>query len=213
MALKIRASAWLVILPLLFSARPVQAGNMVTSFKVKGNTVTAIFIAPDPLDPCVESIVSVAAADLLEKVTSAGKTISLRTNLVVVERDTCTGVVLFSGEGSSATHSLTVAPDLSSASLSAQITLQDAVSTQLFPFQVSLSFRAIGKAQTTNTHEKFRDPEAGIKITTKSKSTIVDATATGTVSGFGRNHTPEPSESATIQKQNDGTHVVERNAP
>jgi hypothetical protein len=200
----------LLILSMLLVANIAAAKTTVSNFQLKGNTVTAIFAAADPLDPCLESIVSVVAADLVEKLMPGGKSVVLRTALVVVERDVCTDTILFSGEGGAATHTLVVASDLSSASLAAQGTLQDSVTMQAFPFQVSLSFTGIGKPQSTNTHEKFRDPEAGIKITTKSKSTIVDAVATGTVSGIGRNHTPAPSELATIQKNNDGTHVVER---
>jgi hypothetical protein len=200
-----------LILPLLLAADPAaDTATTVSSFRLKGNTATALFLAPDPLDSCLESIVSVASSDLLEKVLSSGKTVSLRTALVVIEFDVCTNTLLFSGEGETATHSFQVAADLSTATLTVQVQLSDAVSTLVYPFQVSLTWKATGKAQTSNTVEKFHDKEAGLKITTKSHSTIVDAAATGTVFGRGRNHTPAPSDSATIQKQNDGTHVIEK---
>jgi hypothetical protein len=39
---------------------------------------------------------------------------------------------------------------------------------------------------------------------------MVQASATGTVTGLGENFPPEPSDSATIQQSNDGSHTVQR---
>lgn len=160
--------------------------------------------------PCVESLVSVVASDLIEKVSTGGRTVSLRTVLMVIQRDACTDTPLFSGEGDTANHTFVVAGDLGSATLTAAVPVVDAISLQTFPFQVNLSWKATGKPEFLKSKETFRDPDFGIKIKTMSRSTQVEATATGTAFGIGQNHTPDASDTATIQKQNDGTHTVQK---
>ena len=207
----IRWSRWALILPLLVAgSAAARAGNVVSTFKVKGNTAIALFDAFDPVDPCLESVVSLAAADVMEKIMPNGRTISFRTTIAVIDFDVCTETVLFNGEGATASHTFQVAADLGTATLSSDVMVQDLLSTLVFPFQVTMTWTATGKPQTTNSVDKFRDPVLGIKITDKSHSTIVEATATGTVFGTGRNHTHEPSDSGNIQRENDGTHTVER---
>jgi hypothetical protein len=211
MILPTRWIQWALILPLVVAApSAADAGNIVSIFKVKGNTALALFDAFDPADPCLESFVSVAAADFLEKVMPNGRTTSFRTTIAVIDFDVCTETVLFNGEGVTESHTFEVTPDLKTATLSAEVTVQHALTTLNYPFQVSMTWKATGKPQTTNSNDKFRDPVLGVKITDKSHSTIVDATATGTVFGNGRNHTPLPSDSGNIGRENDGTHVVER---
>jgi hypothetical protein len=77
-------------------------------------------------------------------------------------------------------------------------------------FQVNLTWKATSAVETTKFREDFTDKELGIKIKTMSKSTMVQASATGTVTGLGENFPPEPSDSATIQQSNDGSHTVQR---
>jgi hypothetical protein len=47
-------------------------------------------------------------------------------------------------------------------------------------------------------------------ITAFMRGTQAEATATGTVFGFGQNFAPEASDTATIQKQNDGTLTIQK---
>jgi hypothetical protein len=77
-------------------------------------------------------------------------------------------------------------------------------------FELNLTWKATSKATTTNTNELFKDRTVGIKVMTRSHSTMAEAVATGTVVGLGYNFTPKPSETATIQRQNDGTHSVQK---
>jgi hypothetical protein len=199
------------ILSLLLAATwTANAANTVTNFRLKDETATAMFQAGDPLDPCLESLVSVVASDDIEKVSPGGPTPALRTVLVVIQRDACTNTVLFGGQGDTTNHTFQVASNLGSATLTATVPLEDAVSTLVFPFQVSMTWEATGKPQFVHFKETFQDPEVGIKITARSRSTLAEATASGTVFGLGQNHTPEASDSATIQKQFDGTLVIQK---
>jgi hypothetical protein len=63
-------------------------------------------------------------------------------------------------------------------------------------------------AEFQRSKETFRDKELGIMIKSTLKDRHAAAEATGTVRGLGQNFTPEPSESAELQTQNDGTIVI-----
>jgi hypothetical protein len=65
-----------------------------------------------------------------------------------------------------------------------------------------------GVAEFQRSKETFRDKELGIMIKSTLKGRHAAAEATGTVRGLGQNFTPEPSESAELQTQNDGTIVI-----
>src|SRR5439155_6932917 len=113
----------------------------------------------------------------------------------------CTGVLLFDGMCETAAQSFQVAEDLRSVTLSAQVPVDDAVTRLTYSFQVNLTFQAIGAAEFLHSKEMFVDRELGI-IVTQLVGFIAPATATGTVFGLGQNFTPEPSDTATIQKEN-----------
>jgi len=99
------------ILPLLLVGNAVQADTMVTSMHVKGNTVTALFDALDPLDPCLENLVSVVCADLIEQDKPGGKTTFVNTQLTVIQVDVCTSPTLFNADGVSMGPPVQVAAD------------------------------------------------------------------------------------------------------
>ena len=103
-----------------------------------------------------------------------------------------------------------VAPNLASATLTATVPVDDALTGQTSTFQVNLSWKADGKPEFLKNEETFADPELGIRIKSTSRSTQVEATATGTVFGIGQNYAADASDTATIQKQNDGTHTVQK---
>jgi len=204
------------ILPLLLAATwaassAVIAATTTTNFRLKGDTVVATFEAFDPQDPCLLDFVSVAASDLVEKMSPGGKkTADAGTLLLIIQRDVCTDTVLFGGFGGPASQSFQVAGDLKSATLSAQVPVFNNVTSLTTTFQVNLTFQATGAAEFLHLKETFQDPDLGIKITSQSVSWTSPATATGTVSGVGQNFTPEPSDSATIQKENDGTLTIQK---
>jgi hypothetical protein len=198
------------ILPLLLVATSAAGDTVVTSMRLKGNTATALFVSRDPLDPCIENLVSVVSADLIEKDEPGGKTVFVTTQITVIQQDFCSSITLFNGEGASTAPPVQVAGDLSSASITTTVPVLDGVHRLTHTFQVNLRWQATSAPETTKFREDFTDKERGIKIKTMSKSTMVQATATGTVTGLGENFTPEPSDSATIQKSNDGSHIVQR---
>jgi hypothetical protein len=209
---KILWSRWVLIPPLLIAtASAVFAATSTSNFRLKGNTVTATFEAFDPADPCLLNLVSVTASDVVEKMSPGGKKGGTPgTVLVIIQRDVCTDTDLFNGVGGPASHNLQVAGDLKSATLSAQVPVLNTVTFLTTTFQVSLTFQATTASEFLHSKETFSDPELGIKITSQSVSWIAQATATGTVVGDGQNYTPEPSDSATIQKQNDGTLIIQK---
>jgi hypothetical protein len=205
------------ILPLLFAATwaaspVVTAATTIENFHLKGNTVTAIFEAFDPQDPCLLNFVSVFASDQIDKVSPGGKksTANVGTILTILQRDVCTDTPLFEGVSLPASHSFQVAGDLRSATLSAEVPVLNTVTSLVTTFQANLTFQATTASEFLHAKETFSDPELGIKLMSQSVSWIAQATATGTVVGDGQNFTPEPSDSATIQKQNDGTLLIQK---
>src|SRR5262249_30636145 len=165
----------------------------------------------DPLDPCLLDFVSVSASDLVEKTSPGGKKTSFPgTLLIVIQEDVCTNSVLFQGFGGPAAHSFQVAGNLSSATLTAQVPVRDNITGITSTFEVNLTWKAPGKVEFLHSKETFRDPELGIRIMLQSVSFVAQATATGTVFGVGQNFTPESSDAATIQSQNDGTLLIQK---
>jgi hypothetical protein len=208
---RLRWNPGLLMLPLLLVGAPaVEARTTVSDFRVKGNTATALFESVDPNNSCLVTFVSVVSADTIEKILQSGRTQFVRTTVVIAQQDTCTQEVLFFGEGSTDVHVFQVASNLSTAKLTATVPIVDLLSGTFSDFQFSLTWTATSKATTTNSTESFKDKELGIKIRTKSHSTMVEAVATGTVIGLGQNFTPESSDEATIQRQNNGSHSVQK---
>jgi hypothetical protein len=197
------------ILALLLVAAPAAtAGQTVSVFRQKGNTATATFLATDPNDSCLINFVSVAGSDRIEKLLASGGIQVLRTVLDVVVFDACTDTVLFGGGGATNVHTLLVAQDLSSASLTATVTIQDALTGSFSTFEVNLTWTATSEPTRTVFKDNFKDKELGIKIKVRSRSTMTEAVAEGTVVGLGRNFTPELSESASIHRFNEATREV-----
>jgi len=210
MTKRMRWSKLVFILPLLLlGGRGVDAATTVTNFKLKGNTVTALFEGASAIDPCLMNFVSVTSSDLIERVKPDGRVTSLRTVMVVIQQDICADVVTFAGQGESTTPALQVAGDLSSAKLMTKVPVVDRFG-QVFNFDVNLTWKATESPLFVHSKDTFEDPDLGIKITAKMRSTQAEATATGSVFGDGQEFTPEASDEATIQKQNDGTLVIQK---
>jgi hypothetical protein len=132
----------------------------------------------------------------------------VRTVLVVGQRDGCLGVPLFSGQGETPEQSFQFS--LSSATLTTTVTVFDSISFQDYDFDVDLTWTATGAPVFHHDKETFRDKELGIKIQTQLRGRHAPAVATGTVVGLGQNFTPEPSDSAELQTDNNGTITIEK---
>jgi hypothetical protein len=211
MTSRMRSSKSLFILPLLLATVPVtHAGTTVSDVRVRGDTITAIFSSIDPLNPCPQTFASVLSADSIEKTTSTGMILVFKTTLAVSEFDICVGDILFIGEGNTSTHTLFVASNLTSAEVTATVPVVDQLSGSVSTFSVSMAWKAITRATITNTVDSFKDKDLGVKVKTVSHSTAAEAIATGEVYGIGTNFTPLPSDSATIQRFNEGTHTIEK---
>jgi hypothetical protein len=193
------------------SATTARAETTVSQFKIKGETVEALFDATDPADSCLEFLVSVVASDNVEKTSPPkSKVAAPRTILTVILRDTCTGFLLFSGQGESLVQEFQLAGNLQSATLQTTVSVIDAITRQSFDFDVDLTWTGTGAAVRENFKESFRDRDLGIFIKSQFHGVAVPAEAVGTVVGFGHNFTPEPSDSAQIQRRNDSSLVIEK---
>jgi hypothetical protein len=178
--------AILATLILVASVTTARAETMVSHFKIKGDTVTAIFHAADPNDPCVESSVHVVASDLVERMSPPkSKVTEASTLLVVGQVDTCFDLVLFSAEGLSplGQNELQIAGDLRLATLKTTVTTFDTISLQFYDLDIDLTWTVIGPAVHQNTKDTFRDRDLGLFIKSRIKGVAVPAEAVGTVEG------------------------------
>jgi hypothetical protein len=215
MTKRMRANISALVLSLLCVAGAPADAAEVTNFKLKGNTATAGFQGFDPVEPCIESFAFVGASDTVEKVSPSGiKTLSLRTTIQLGQYDRCNDIIVFGSEGVAETNTFQFAKNLTSATLTATVSVADIITFQVHDYQVHLTWKATGIPEYVKTKETFSDPELGIKITAQAKSTQVDATATGTVVGIGSrghifNFTPQASDSATIMKEANGAIIIQ----
>jgi hypothetical protein len=209
MTARSRLNRGLVVLTLLWAVAPAaQAGTTVATFRSKGDTLTANFSTVDRDNSCLLSFVSLTSADLIEKIRPDGRIETVRTMLTLIRVDTCRGDLLFSGAGTTSASVVTVAANLSSAELTATVSMLDDRSGATSDFQVNLTWEATTKAVTSNFTDSFKDKDLGIKVKGHFQGTMREAVATGTVFGLGQNLTPEPSDSASIQRQNFGTQEI-----
>jgi hypothetical protein len=145
----------------------------------------------------------------MEKVSPGGGPISMvRTTLVVGQTEVCVGVTLFSGQGETPEPSFQFS--LSSATLTTTVPVFDSISRQVYDFDVVLTWTATGTPVSHHDKETFRDKELGIKIKTQIRGRHAPAEAVGTVVGLGQNFTPESSDSAELQAENNGTIIIEK---
>lgn len=181
-----------------------------THFKVKGDTALAVFFAADPQDPCIEYVVSVVAADLMEKSSpGGGPATTVRVVLNVSVRDVCEHVELFTGTGDVSQATFQVASDLSSATLRTTMPVLELNTGQFFDFDVNLTWTALGPPKSHHETERFQDKDLRILVVAQFRGTQVDAQATGTVVGLGLTFTPAPSTSAELLTQNDGILTIQ----
>jgi hypothetical protein len=207
------------ICSLVLAAISALDAATVTNFRLRGDTITAFFDAIDPLDPCIENVAFVAVADEVQKLSPDGRpTSDTQTIVDVTQIDICNGVPLFVSDTADSVilnQSFHVDGNLRSASLIAEVRIPNLTHiSQSATFQVNVVWTASGKPGLSKTKETFRDPDLGITIRALGHGRHVDAVATGTVVTVdlsdGRNLTPEPSDSATIAKDNDTSLVIEK---
>jgi|SRR5713101_1377198 len=195
----------LVLGSLLFATPMLvaDATTTTTNFTVKGNTAVAAFEGADPLDPCIVDTVTIVSSESMQKVSPGGKTSTTGTMLFVAQEDVCLDIFLLEGEGDTTQQTLRF-KDLTSATLTATVPVFDEVSKTVINFSVNLIWTATGPAVTETLNQKFRDRDLGLMILIKVRGSHAPAVATGTVMALGQNFTPEPSDSAELQSQNDG---------
>jgi len=201
---------------LLLAAISALDAATVTNFRVRGDTITALFDAIDPLDPCIENLVFVAVADKIQKLSPDGSPTPDALAVVdVTQRDICNDIPIFVSDVADSVilnQSFHVDGNLRSASLIVEVRIPNLTSQRIVTFQVNLVWTASGTTEFSKTKETFRDPDLGLKIRSLGHSRHVDAVATGTVVNVtdGGNLTPEPSDTATIAKDNDTALVIEK---
>jgi hypothetical protein len=201
--------AGVAVLLLVSLGSPGGADTTAARFSVKGDTAVAEFQTINPTNTCIHYFVSVVAADLMQRTSPGGPTPNVGTVLVATLQDDCLGVTLFVGSGQAAQQSFQVAHNLSTATLTTTVSLLDVITGLSYTFDVDLTWTALGPPAPHHDTETFQDKEAGILIQTQLRGTQVDAQATGTVVGLGQNFTPQPSSSAELLAQNDGTVVIQ----
>lgn len=171
----------------------------------------ATFEAFNPDDSCIQHFVTVVASDLMEKVSPVGgPTTEGRTLLIVGQTDVCLGITLVSGQGETSQHSFQFASDLRSATLEATVVVFDSVSLQDYDFDVYLTWTATGAMVSHHSKEMIHVKELGLKIITHLRGRHAPAVASGIVLGLGINFTPEPSDNADLQTENNGSIVIEK---
>ena len=194
---------------LSFSVQTVAAAT-VTKLQLKGDTITAQFDALDPEENCLENFVFVVASDMIQKESQTERTRTVSLMLSIVQKDICTEVVLFSGEGAIAAPDLEIAANLKSATLTAKVPVFDTISQQSVTFDAHLVWNATAKPKVVNSTDIFRDRGLGIFIKSVTHSKQAQAIATGTVFGNGQHFTPEASDMATIENNKDSSLTIEK---
>jgi hypothetical protein len=143
--------------------------------------------------------------------TPGSQTLEPALALSIFRVNTATGVVLFSGGGVTQTFNFSVATDLSTATLSANIDAFDETSGLMVPFSVNLTLTAT--APIIRERGAFHFLGTGFVFNAHFLGDHRDAQATGSVIGDGINYTPIASTSSQIQKNTGGNIQVNVTRP
>ena len=114
------------------------------------------------------------------------------------------------GEGKTLQHSFQFAGDVGSATVRATVMVFDSFSSPFYEFDVDLTWIAHAEFMAHHSKETLHDKDLGIKIITHLRGRHAPAVASGIVLGLGINFTPEPSDSAELQTENNGSIVIEK---
>jgi hypothetical protein len=168
------AAAGMVVTQAFVSAGPGTAGPpLVSRTAMKGESVLASFSV---VDGCQTTQVGVFGNVSRIKGATANDQLA---SVAFLQFDTCEGVILLEGFGSTSTLALDVKPNLSRAALEATVTATNFIDGRTFPAVLDLDFAATGKAEKTNTRDKFEFENIVFK--TSSNSSERSATASGSL--------------------------------
>jgi hypothetical protein len=118
-----------------------------------------------------------------------------------------TGEVLVSGAGTTDQFQFTIAPDLSTARLMANIDLIEEISGTMVPIVVDVTWTATGDLVRDKSRTKVR--ERGYLFNSRSDGIFRDAEAAGTIYGLGDNFIPFPSSAAQISDSKSGSLTIQ----
>jgi hypothetical protein len=124
----------------------------------------------------------------------------------------CTGETILLAEGISNDLTLTVSPNLTSATLSATVIGRDLTTGEPITFEINLTWSAIAAPVALASHDQDRSIPGFVIIRTM-RALARDAVATGTILVGDINFAPSPSIEASIQDVQQGTIVVRRELP
>jgi hypothetical protein len=160
------------------------ASGSTTVFRFNALTAIAAF---DSTSGCIETFADVDGTQ---------SNLGPEADVLIAQFDNCTGTLLLEAVGSTLNPNFQVAKSLTSASLSATISVFDFVSGNTFNVSVNMAWTStstiMNEVQTFHIHTK------GFTENFHLNATFRDASASGTVSNGTTNFTPSPSVFAQI---------------
>ena len=188
----------LIVLPLMGLASTADASAQVTIEQVSGDSALATFHSVDS-SGCVitDTFVFASAGEIHDP--PGGPAGFQVTGVAVSQFDQCQGLLLKTGLGTSNNMSFQLARDMSSATLSATVPVDELVSGTTFNVSVSLNWTGTGDAvhQVSNSHERA----PGYTAKTHFNGTFRAGQASGSVSDGVTNYAVGPSIDVTFLEQ------------
>ena len=176
------------------------------TFRVRGNTVTVLFIDPKP--DCIETSASISASEETNHDGGSAKQFSGSVFLNITKINLCTGERLLDANGLQliTDSSFQVAPGLGTATLNVNTLAYDLVSGRTFDITVALVWNATEGVSSGHSvsHSRF----AGITVHSTSNGATRGAQATGRFAMPGADFAASPSVFAYISKYTNGTVTV-----
>jgi hypothetical protein len=188
-----RTAVFFVVLGLALSVWtvPAAARPEIHRLNFKGLYASAAFSSLDEAG-CVATDVFVGAMDGNVKIDGQPDATS-EAFVDLSQFDICTGEQLLAASGNTVLppEEFVIDPELSQAELNTTLVVDDFVSGQTFRLEVSITWSGSGEAATQKAISSFKSPDG--RIFSYFIGTLVDAAASGTVTGMESNFTPEPS--------------------
>ena len=182
----------------------VSAGGV---FKFRGEGASAIFSSVDG-SGCIWTDVYVNADEGIFQNPPGRGSGSSGLLVAISQYDSCSGTQLLAADGFTwlAEPDFQIFGSLSSATLSAPVTLFDYVTGAWIDVHVDLSWEGHGRVNREKRHSQFDSP--GCKVNSRFNLTFRPAVATGSVSDGVTNFTPEPSLGYDIYSAKSGDVVI-----
>ena len=176
------------------------------TFRVRGNTVTALFIDPEP--DCIETSASISASEETNHNAASPKQFSGSVFLNITRINLCTGERLLDANG---LHLITdssfqVAPSLGTATLNVNAPAFDLVSGKTLDITVALVWNAT--EGVSSGHSVSRSRFAGVTFHSTSNGANRGAQATGRFAMPGTDFAASPAVFAYISKYSNGTVTI-----